>query len=619
MMDYPEKDKNYPLLRQRPTIVIIEGLIIVLIVVLIGRNLFPASPQNTVTTVVVTPTLDANVLFEQAELLRDAEQYSASIPMYTQALEAGYTPVSRAYFGRAYSRYEINDYEAAIEDYTRAIEADPGCEYECPYHYYNRGLAYYQLQNNEQAIYGMTLALEMRPDYVNALRFRAKIYIEQGETEKALLDWQRVFELRQTRVIERGLSAEGGTHTALLDEEGQQLHVVFEGSAGTLVTLRTTDSDFDSILLLTDSEGTPLAFDDDSGTGGHNARISNFELPADGEYRVLVAGYDEDETGSVTLVMETGRIAVPASEFPVITQDNVTDLTEVSQFARLDDNAGIFSPDGQYFYEDTAINGIVRYPLADSAPRYQQVVAQDEYYAALAVGENGAILAAAAGDDAIIFDIAESKRLLVMYDAEISMTDLAFSPDMSLLAGASISDKIYLWDTVTGKPVFTLVSENAVVSQVAFSPDGRWLASGGSAGTIEIWNVQTGKLETTWATGYASEMTALLYSPDSAAIAGADEHGNLWLWAATTGDLLSRVATNDRAAHSITFSPDAKLLAFGNQRGEIIIFQSGEGTGLTTLTAHEKSVQNLAFSPDGTTLYSAGADDTVRIWRISDK
>jgi WD40 repeat protein len=617
MSDYPEKDKRRKIPPQRPTIIIIEVLIIVLVIILIGRNLF-STPQNTTTTVVVTPTQDANAVFKQAELHRNAEQWNEAIPLYTQALEAGYIPVSLAYFGRAYSEFELENYTIAIGDYTQAIATDPNCEYECPYHYYNRGLAYYRLEEYDQAIADLTSALELKPDYVNALRFRAEIHVELDNWERGLVDWKRVFEMQQTGKIERGLSSDGGAQTVLMDETGQQLQLEFAGKAGTLVTLRTTDSDFDPIVLLLTADGTPLAFDDDSGTGGNNARISNFELPADGDYQIWVAAYDVDDTGSVTLVMETGRLAIPDPEYPVITTENLTRLNEASQFARLDDARGAFSPDGRFFYEAAAGDGIVRYTLADAAPRYEQIVTQNDYYPVIAAGENDRFLAIAAGDDAILYDIIQNERLLVMYEAEMRMNDLAFSPDMALLAGASISNKIYLWDTVTGKPVFTLRSESSVINRLAFSPDGRWLALGSTDGTIEVWNVQTGKLATTWATGNDSEITALHFSPDGAVLAASDDGKNLWLWEAASGDLLHRSALNQLVL-TLTFSPDNALLAVGTQQGEIRFLSLTDYNQIHHIEAHEKPVQNLLFTANGDTLYSAGSDNTVRVWRVSQK
>jgi WD40 repeat protein len=130
--------------------------------------------------------------------------------------------------------------------------------------------------------------------------------------------------------------------------------------------------------------------------------------------------------------------------------------------------------------------------------------------------------------------------------------------------------------------------------------------------------VQTGKLATTWATGNDSEITALHFSPDGAVLAASDDGKNLWLWEAASGDLLHRSALNQLVL-TLTFSPDNALLAVGTQQGEIRFLSLTDYNQIHHIEAHEKPVQNLLFTANGDTLYSAGSDNTVRVWRVSQK
>jgi CHAT domain-containing protein len=72
----------------------------------------------------------------------------------------------------------------------------------------------------------------------------------------------------------------------------------FEGQAGEQITLELTSSEFDSYLILRDSDNKQIAEDDNSG-GGRNAKII-VTLPTTGTYTILVNTY-AGQTGNYTL------------------------------------------------------------------------------------------------------------------------------------------------------------------------------------------------------------------------------------------------------------------------------------------------------------------------------
>ncbi len=62
---------------------------------------------------------------------------------------------------------------------------------------------------------------------------------------------------------------------------------------------------------------------------------------------------------------------------------------------------------------------------------------------------------------------------------------VAVSPDGTLVATGSIDASTKLWDPATGE-VLTLFDHDLVVNAVAFSPDGRFLASVSGDGTVAL-------------------------------------------------------------------------------------------------------------------------------------
>lgn len=83
-------------------------------------------------------------------------------------------------------------------------------------------------------------------------------------------------------------------------------------------------------------------------------------------------------------------------------------------------------------------------------------------------------------------------------------------------------------------------------------------------------------------------------------------------------------------AHSATavqYSPDGSIVASGGDDGTIKLWRVADGMLLRTLTGHQApppqyqtvaAIRSLSFSPDGTLLASAGNDNSVLVWRLSD-
>jgi len=72
------------------------------------------------------------------------------------------------------------------------------------------------------------------------------------------------------------------------------------------------------------------------------------------------------------------------------------------------------------------------------------------------------------------------------------------------------------------------------------------------------------------------------------------------------------------AVHSVTVSPSGELIASAGADGTVKLWRMSDGALLRTLTGHEGDANGVAFSPDGSLVASAGADGTVRVWRVQD-
>ncbi|MBE9140203.1 PPC domain-containing protein [Nodosilinea sp. LEGE 07088] len=74
----------------------------------------------------------------------------------------------------------------------------------------------------------------------------------------------------------------------------------FDGNAGQAVSLTLDSDDFDTILMVFDSNSERLALNDDISEGNTNSRI-DITLPATDKYTVLVTSYEFEAQGNYRL------------------------------------------------------------------------------------------------------------------------------------------------------------------------------------------------------------------------------------------------------------------------------------------------------------------------------
>ena len=85
----------------------------------------------------------------------------------------------------------LGNYQQAIADYTRAIQADP----EYAYAYTRRGYAYSELGDYQQAIADYTRAIQADPEYAYAYNRRGNAYAKLNDYQQAIIDFQSLITL----------------------------------------------------------------------------------------------------------------------------------------------------------------------------------------------------------------------------------------------------------------------------------------------------------------------------------------------------------------------------------------------------------------------------------------
>ena len=102
-----------------------------------------------------------------------------------------YCQTAEEYFERGNSKYDLQDYQGAIADYSKAIELNPN--YSGAYN--NRGVSKLNLQDYRGAIADFSKAIQLDPNFSDAYYNRGLSKLALKQKNSACLDWSKAGEL----------------------------------------------------------------------------------------------------------------------------------------------------------------------------------------------------------------------------------------------------------------------------------------------------------------------------------------------------------------------------------------------------------------------------------------
>jgi WD40 repeat protein len=195
-----------------------------------------------------------------------------------------------------------------------------------------------------------------------------------------------------------------------------------------------------------------------------------------------------------------------------------------------------------------------------------------------ALAWNGYVLSSGSRDSLIINHDLRIPDYFVKYSAHgQEICGLKWSSDCGLLASGGNDNKVCIWDICNSVPVHEFHDHKAAVKALAWCP---WkqhlLASGGGSvdRTIKLWDCAAGTMLSSVDTG--SQVSALE-------------------WNRFDKEILS---------------------AHGYTQNQLTLWKYGEMSKITEFFGHSARILNMCASPDGSSVVTAGADETLRFWNL---
>jgi WD40 repeat protein len=263
---------------------------------------------------------------------------------------------------------------------------------------------------------------------------------------------------------------------------------------------------------------------------------------------------------------------------------------------------------------------------------------------AVAFSPSGDLLASA-GDDGVVrlWKKPDGKNVgnLIHGSAVVS---LAFSEDGQELASGGDDGSITVWKVRTGKMACAYKDRSGVITlstprlapaiEGSVGPEEETLAitlamkdvrdpdSGEHQGTfVKFPNASNSFFFVDLQVTFEGGMTAIVNERHETSIRSPDITTNLGEIRVSDGSNSKVWTLKGHQGHVNCLAAcdrGAKLLASGSDDGSVRLWDIKTLTNTATITCNQGAVYGLAFSPNGRVLTSAGADGTVKFWRIPD-
>lgn len=230
----------------------------------------------------------------------------------------------------------------------------------------------------------------------------------------------------------------------------------------------------------------------------------------------------------------------------------------------------------------------------------------------IAYQPEGALLASGCDDEFTrILDLSAGSEILKLRSYEGGVRTVSFRPGGIVLAGGStLSGKGWLrsWDIAATPEIKKIFNGSSPVATIVFGQD--YIASGDADNEIIVRTLQGEVLSRTLAKG---SINSIALSADGKWLAtGEDKQIELWK-VDSQKKLRPAGSVAAETVWGVSFSPTHPEFAFANGHS-IVMAPVPLGPSRCTLTHPEGTVWNVVFSPDGSTLASAGGDNSVRLW-----
>lgn len=221
-----------------------------------------------------------------------------------------------------------------------------------------------------------------------------------------------------------------------------------------------------------------------------------------------------------------------------------------------------------------------------------------------------------------LVDLSAGNSVALTISPDFLVGNATFSPDGATLAVSEVDEwKVVLYSTSDGSVINTLTGFEtaAPIYNAGFTQSPQWIVWHARA-TLQLQETVDGKFGPTldhqdFVTAYAMTRDGSMLA-SNVTTAGVNPVPAVTLWDAAGGNVLKTYELTEPAL-CIDFSPNGTLLALG-VGSTLQIWDVTSGDMIVSLDGHSGQITALAFSADGKFLATAGNDNQLFLWQVSE-
>jgi WD40 repeat protein len=250
----------------------------------------------------------------------------------------------------------------------------------------------------------------------------------------------------------------------------------------------------------------------------------------------------EAHTNSVDAVAFSpdGRLFVSGGEqsHVALWDSSTGTLLKRLESPRISVTALVFHPDGKLVIGATRQKTVFVWNISEEQPAVRRLRGHTEEVRAVAIFPNTPQIVSGGWDCTLrVWDLEtgrEVRRIELDVRPESQVRSVAVTSKDTIISGHR-DGQIRIWKTGHDEPVKFLSGHEEGVTDLAFHPDGSLLASASMDRTLRLWDTRTWEFKSTL-TGHDDEIHSIAWSPDGSRIVSASLDHTVMLWSPTRAE-----------------------------------------------------------------------------------